>query len=117
MFDVDRDYNTCFHLQADARGCVAEDCWGDRTWNPKWFVAVHREASGWTMEAAIPRHLLAGEAVLPGQAWAVNVVRTLPGQGVQAMSLPAEAPETAVRTEGLGLLLFTADDKASAARK
>ncbi|MGL4550132.1 MAG: hypothetical protein ACRC33_03000, partial [Gemmataceae bacterium] len=72
---------------------------------------------GWTAEAAIPRHLLAGEAVLPGQAWAMNVIRTLPGQGVQSMSQPAEAPEAAARPEGMGLLLFTADDRAAASRK
>lgn len=117
MFDVDRDYNTCFHFQVDARGCVGDDCWGDKTWDPKWFVAVHREAESWTMELAIPRHLLAGEALLPGQAWAMNVVRTLPAQGVAAMGLPAEAPETAIRPEGMGLLLFTGNDRAEASRK
>jgi hypothetical protein len=31
----------------------------------------------------------------------------LPGRGVQAFSLPAEAPEEALRPEGMGLLLFT----------
>lgn len=117
MLDVDRDYNTCWHLQVDARGCVAEDCWGDRSWSPKWFVAVHRDESSWTVEAAIPRTMLRGDAVTPGQAWAVNVVRTVPGTGVQAFSLPAEAPETAVRPEGLGLLLFTGDEHSRAERK
>jgi hypothetical protein len=117
LLDVDRDYATCFHLQVDQRGCVLEDCWGDRTWNPRWFVAVHREATAWTVEIALPRTALTGDHITPGNAWAANVVRVLPGQGVQAMSLPAEAPETAVRTEGLGLLLFTANAQQQAAAR
>ena len=39
--------------------------------------------------------------------WVTNVVRVLPAQGVQAFSLPADAPEQAMRPEGMGLLLFT----------
>jgi hypothetical protein len=107
MLDLDRDYATCFHLQVDAAGRVAEDCWGDRTWDPRWFVAVKREANAWTLEAAIPRTALTGDHLTPGKAWAANVVRVLPGQGVQAFSTPAEAPEEAMRPEGMGLLMFT----------
>jgi photosystem II stability/assembly factor-like uncharacterized protein len=114
LLDLDRDYSTCFHLQIAANGCVAEDCWGDRTWDPRWFVAIHREENAWTAEAAIPRHALSADHITPGRTWAANVVRVLPGQGVQALSLPAEAPEEALRPEGLGLLLFTGDDQRQA---
>jgi photosystem II stability/assembly factor-like uncharacterized protein len=114
LLDIDRDYNTAFHLQVDARGCLADDCWGDKNWNPRWFVAVHPDDTGWTLEAAIPRPLLTGLPVTSGQSWAINIVRTLPGRGVQAMSLPAEAPEAALRPEGMGLLLFLSDDQATA---
>jgi hypothetical protein len=117
MIDVDRDYATCFHLQADARGCIADDCWGDKTWGPRWFAAIHRTETAWTLEAAIPRAALTDEAIMPGQAWAVNVVRVLPGQGAQAFSLPAEAPETALRPEGMGLLMFALEPKARAERR
>lgn len=106
LLDLDRDYSTYFHLQVDATGCVLEDCWGDRTWDPRWFVAVGREPTGWTVEAAIPRTALTSDHFTPGKAWAANVVRVLPGQGVQAFSLPAEAPEEALRLEGMGLLMF-----------
>jgi tetratricopeptide (TPR) repeat protein len=109
MLDLDRDYATCFHLQVDQRGCVCDDCWGDRTWDPRWFVAVHKEPTVWVVEAAIPMTALTGDHVTPGKAWAVNVVRVLPGRGVQAWSLPAEAPEESQRLEGMGLLLFTQD--------
>jgi photosystem II stability/assembly factor-like uncharacterized protein len=112
LLDLDRDYCTCYHLQVDERGCVREDCWGDKTWDPRWFVAVHSEATGWTVEAAIPLLALSGDRVTAGKAWACNVVRVLPGQGVQAWSLPAEVPEETLRPEGMGLLIFTREPKA-----
>ena len=120
LLDLDRDYCTCYHLQIDQRGCVCEDCWGDKTWDPRWFVAVHSEPTCWVIEAAIPMVALTADAVTPGKAWACNIVRVLPGRGVQAWSLPAEVPEETLRPEGMGLLLFTQDEsgaeRTSAAR-
>jgi hypothetical protein len=109
MLDLDRDYQTYFHLQIDERGAIAEDCWGDRSWNPNWFVASTSSPDGWTAEAAIPLKELTGDTPTIGQAWAVNVVRVLPGRGVQAWSLPADVRP---RPEGMGLLLFVGDPKA-----
>jgi photosystem II stability/assembly factor-like uncharacterized protein len=103
LIDVDRDYSTYFQLQVDQRGCVCDDCWGDLTWNPRWFVAVHSEADCWQIEAAIPLAELTGDRVSIGTTWACNVVRTLPGRGVQAFSTPADVQP---RPEGMGLLLF-----------
>lgn len=108
MLDLDRDYATYFHLHVDQRGCVADDCWGDRTWNPRWFVALHSEKEFWQVEAAIPLVELTGEPVTVGKAWACNLVRVLPGRGVQAFSLPADVEP---RPEGMGLLLYTAEPK------
>jgi photosystem II stability/assembly factor-like uncharacterized protein len=107
LLDLDRDYCTCYHLQVDQRGCVCEDCWGDKTWDPRWFVAMHSEPTCWTVEAAIPLVALSSDRISAGRAWACNVVRVLPGRGVQAWSLPAEAPEETLRPEGMGLLIFT----------
>src|SRR5262249_5496912 len=90
----------------DQRGCVCEDCWGDRSWNPRWFVAVRSDKTGWQVEAAIPLAELTGGGVPLGTAWAVNVVRVLPGRGVQAWSVPADVGP---RREGMGLILFTRD--------
>jgi photosystem II stability/assembly factor-like uncharacterized protein len=115
MLDLDRDYSTCFHFQIDQRGHVAEDCWGDKTWNPSWFVAIHSESTMWTIEAAIPLVALSGDAVSGGKVWAFNVVRTIPGQGVQGFSLPADVPEISLRPEGMGLLMFAQDAKLTAA--
>jgi hypothetical protein len=108
MLDLDRDYQTYFHLQIDQRGCLAEDCWGDKTWNPKWYVAVHSDATSWTAEAAIPREELTGDPITIGKVWACNVVRVVPGKGVQSWSTPADAEP---RPEGMGLLIFTDDKK------
>lgn len=114
LIDVDRDYATYFNLQVDQRGCLCEDCWNDRTWNPRWFVALKSEPTCWRIEAAIPLGELTGDAMNAGKAWACNVVRTLPGRGVQAWSLPADVLP---RPEGMGLLMFTKAPAASARTK
>ena len=108
LIDLDRDYQTYYQLEVDQRGALAEDCWGDRTWNPKWFVAVNAEDTGWTAEIAIPLTELTGDLVVPGKLWAVNVVRTVPGKGVQAWSGPAGVTP---RPEGMGVMTFVGDKK------
>jgi photosystem II stability/assembly factor-like uncharacterized protein/tetratricopeptide (TPR) repeat protein len=112
LLDVDRDYSTYYHLQIDQRGCTCEDCWGDMSWNPKWFVAVHSEPGVWQIEAAIPFAELTADPVSLGKTWACNVARVVPGEGVQAFSLPADAQP---RPEGMGLLMFVPDQRRAAA--
>ncbi|MCI0702979.1 MAG: YCF48-related protein [Planctomycetia bacterium] len=106
LLDVDRDYQTYYRFQIDHRGCLAEDCWGDKTWNPKYFVAFHSADTGWTAEHAIPVYELTGERPSHGKVWAANVSRFVPGMGVQSWSGPADADP---RPEGMGLLQFRAD--------
>ena len=48
------------------------------------------------------------------RAWCCNVIRTIPGQGVQGWSLPAGMPEEDARLEGMGLLMFKADPRQEA---
>jgi hypothetical protein len=103
LLDLDRDYSTYFKLEVDQRGCICDDCWGDQTWDPRWYVAIHSERDCWQIEAAIPLIELTGDAVTFGRTWACNVVRVLPGRGVQAWSLPAGVEP---RPEGMGLLMF-----------
>jgi hypothetical protein len=106
LLDLDRDYATYFHLQVDQRGLVRDDCWGDLSWNPKWYVAAASDETSWTIEAAIPLGELTRQQVPLGTAWACNVVRTIPNRGVQAYSLPADVTP---RPEGMCLLLFQQD--------
>jgi len=108
LLDLDRDYQTYFRFQVDHRGCVAEDCWGEKAWNPKWHVAIDSTATGWTAEIAIPRSELTGASIPSGSTWGMNVSRVVPGLGVQAWSGPADANP---RPEGMGLLKFQADIK------
>jgi photosystem II stability/assembly factor-like uncharacterized protein len=109
LLDLDRDYATCFHFEVDQRGCVREDCWGDASWDPRWFVAVHSEPTAWQIEAAIPMAALTGDTITSGRTWACNLIRVVPGQGVQGWSLPAGVPGKDARPEGMGLLSFRLD--------
>ena len=106
LIDLDRDYQTCYRFQIDHRGRLAEDCWGDPTWNPKYFVAFHPTEIGWTAEYAIPVFELTADRPSTGRAWAVNVCRVVPGKGMQAWSSPVGIES---RPEGMGILQFRAD--------
>jgi photosystem II stability/assembly factor-like uncharacterized protein len=102
--DVDRDYTTYYHLAADQRGCVFDDCWGDRTWDPTWYVASAGDEHGYRIEAAVPLTELTDTPPADGTIWAFGAVRIVPGQRVMSWSRPAG---TAPRPEGLGYLLFS----------
>ncbi len=104
LLDLDRDYSTYFHLQVDQRGCVREDCWGDVTWNPRWFVAAQSDETSWQVEAALPLSELTADQITVNSAWACNVTRILPGRAVHSWSRPADVKP---RPEGMGLLVFT----------
>jgi len=101
--DLDRDFVTAFHLTVDHRGWTAEDCWGDRTWNPTWYVAAGRQTDVWTAEAAIPLDQLTGRYPGPRDVWAAGLQRTVPGVGFQSWSTPASATGT---PEGFAYLIF-----------
>lgn len=103
LLDMDRDYGTYFHFEFDARGCVMEDCCGDLTWNPQWFIEVCPTKEGWTAEVAIPLIELTSSLKLESEAWAANVTRIIPGVGVQGASLPTSVKPLPA---GMGLLLF-----------
>ncbi|MCS6864276.1 MAG: YCF48-related protein [Gemmataceae bacterium] len=106
LLDIDRDYQTYYRFQIDHRGCLAEDCWGDARWNPKYHVAFHSTATEWMAEIAIPLDELTGDRPAHGKSWAVNVSRVVPGEGVLSWSSPAEKEP---RPEGMGILQFRAD--------
>ncbi len=102
-FDLDRDWVTCYRLVVDHRGWTAEDCWGDRHWNPNWFVAAKSETEGWTIEAAVPLEELTGEFPTPRSVWGVGVQRVVPNTGFQSFTQPAAVE---LQPEGFGYLLF-----------
>jgi photosystem II stability/assembly factor-like uncharacterized protein len=113
MLDLDRDYATYFHLQIDQRGCVRDDCWGELSWNPRWYVAVKSGDDCWQVEVAIPLVELTSQRIPLNSAWAFNLVRILPGRGVQSWSQPADVRP---RPEGMSLLLFQQDTERAQAQ-
>jgi hypothetical protein len=101
--DLDRDFATYYRLAVDHRGWTADDCWGDTTWNPTWFVASAVAEGEWTIEAAIPLDQLSGEPPAAGTAWAMGIQRIVPGVGFQSWNAPAAID---VMPEGFGYLVF-----------
>jgi hypothetical protein len=103
LLDVDRDFATFYRLRIDHRGWVAEDCWGDTTWNPTWFVASTSDPRTWTAEAAVPLAELVGEPPSGRCVWALGLQRVVPGVGFQSWTTPAAIMP---RPEGFGYLRF-----------
>ncbi|MEE8451592.1 MAG: YCF48-related protein [Thermoguttaceae bacterium] len=103
FLDLDRDFATYYRLVIDHRGQPAEDCWGDRTWNPTWFVAAATDGDAWTAEAAIPMDQLTGRYPTSRTVWALGLQRTTPTVGFQSWTTPAA---TNVVPEGFGYLVF-----------
>ena len=103
VLDLDRDYQTFFRFEVDARGAVRDDCWGDSTWNPQWYVAVDGDAVAWRAELAIPIDELTADKTLAGKVWAFNIVRTKPNGEREAFSLRAAKPPEPC---DMGLLQF-----------
>ncbi len=101
--DLDRNFVTYDRLTIDHRGFTGDDCWGDATWNPNWFVACASADGFWTAEAAIPWDQLAAEPPKPKSVWAIGIQRIVPGVGFQSWNRPAAID---VMPEGFGYLLF-----------
>lgn len=91
LLDPDRDFVTSYRLRIDRRGLVAEDAWGDRGWNPRWFVAVQQDDAGWCVEAAIPLAQLTDKPDIGTQTWAFNAVRRAPGEAARTWNGDAPA--------------------------
>lgn len=103
LLDIDRDWATYYQFTVDHRGWTSERCWGDSSWNPKWFVAHAESPDAWTVEAAIPLDAISLRRPQPTDVWSVGVQRTVPGLGFQSWSKPAA---TEILPQGFGLLLF-----------
>jgi hypothetical protein len=103
FIDLDRDYVTFYELSIDHRGWPREECWGDSTWNPAWYVATHDDQASWNAEAAMAWTEISGHAPAPGSVWAAGAQRIVPGAGFQSWTQPADVD---VMPEGFGYLVF-----------
>jgi len=104
--DVDRDYGTAFEFTVDCRGWTHDACWGDASWQPKWFVAHHtgQTAEGqptWQVELAIPWAELSTPEPAVLDTWAISAVRLTPRNG--STSWTGSADDSPDR---FGMLLF-----------
>ncbi len=90
LLDIDRDYATYYRLRVDQTGRAADDCCGDASWNPKWFIAVKPGERGWTAEIAVPLAELTGAPKLAGQTWCASVTRVIPADGPTATPDPGQ---------------------------
>lgn len=103
LLDVDRDYASYYRLTIDHRGWPRDECWGDLSWDPQWFVAQSEDGQSWTVEAAIPWIELAAEPPAPQTAWAVGLQRIAPQAGLQAWTWPAAVTP---QPKGFGIVVF-----------
>ncbi|MGC1274868.1 MAG: YCF48-related protein [Planctomycetaceae bacterium] len=101
--DLDRDYATYYRFEVDQRGQTADDCWGDASWNPQWFLAAEGDDARWRIEAAIPLGELGPRPPQIGELWAISIARVVPAVGVQGWP---RANDGAVRPESFALLRF-----------
>jgi hypothetical protein len=88
LLDLDRDFATSYRFEIGERGETAESCWGDATWNPKWFASVTGDEHRWRIEAAIPLDALAARPPAAGEMWAVSFARVAPAVGIEGWPQP-----------------------------
>lgn len=104
FLDVDRDGTTWYEIDIDQRGCMAESCWNDPSWNPRMAVRAEGDDERWRIEGMIPFSELVPQPPRPGEGWGVAVVRTAPAVKQEAWVPPAS---TKPRPESFGLLRFS----------
>lgn len=101
--DLDRDYQTAYELTIDHRGWTRDSLWGDRNWDPTWFVASIEEATEWRIEVAIPLSELLPPEDIDRAAWAVSIDHLEPNEMTTSW---ANEPATSQSPDAFGLLLF-----------
>ena len=102
-FDLDRDYATYFRFGVADGGQTTENCWGDESWNPKWFVAVDGDGERGEVETAIPLSELGPRPPVAGEIWSVSLSRIVPAEGVQGWPRANDGEQL---PESFGLLRF-----------
>ena len=89
FFDVDRDGVTWYEIDIDQRGCVAESCWNDPSWNPPMAVAADGDDERWRIEGMIPFSEMVPQPPRVGEGWGLAIVRTAPTVKQEAWIPPA----------------------------
>ena len=87
LIDLDGDYATGYRIEIDKRGWVSDSLWGDKSWNPRLFVATQETNGSWTAEGAIPLAELSPRRVKSGDVWRAALRRVAPGLGVECWNV------------------------------
>lgn len=99
--DIDRDYVSAYEMTVDCRGWTHDACWGDKNWNPRWFVASKMNEANWTTELAIPWSELVKPEPAVLDTWCLRVTRqNARGHSASWTGATGESPDS------FGLLLF-----------
>ncbi|MGL6196819.1 MAG: YCF48-related protein [Thermoguttaceae bacterium] len=102
LLDINRDYETSYKLIVDYRGRVGDECWGNKEWNPAWFVAREEDENYWYIETAIPWDSLTQFHPQPGEVWGIGLRRIVPEAGSEMWN----GNETTSIYEPNGFLVF-----------
>ncbi len=105
FLDTDRDGVTFFKLTVDYRGWVADECCGDKSWNPAWYVAREEDEHYWMIEAAIPLDQLTEFPPSSETAWGISLRRIVPGVGLEICN-SGNRDQTGQNGKSFGLLQF-----------
>lgn len=102
--DCDRDYATYWQFSVDSNG-NGNDCLNENTaWNPIWYIAKAQTDTTWNAEIAIHLDELAEDVPSVGDAWAIDLSRSLPAE--QLIHWPSSKTGT-TSPQDFGLLQFT----------
>ena len=93
FLDIDRCYAASYRLTVDHRGWTNDSCWGDRTWDPAWYVAARSADGSWTVEAAIPLDQLTGRPPVAGDVWAIGLHAPCPASASNPGASPPRPRE------------------------
>ena len=102
LLDQKRNYTTYDTFELDYRGWISESRWGDKNWNPRWFVARDEDETYWYVETAIPLDQLTDAKPRPGTTWGIALRRIIPGVGIDAWNIN----HSFNTHEGFGYLVF-----------
>ncbi len=105
LLDIDRDGSTFFKLTVDYRGWVGDECCGDKSWNPAWYVAREEDEHYWMIEAAIPLDQLTEFPPSSETAWGISLRRIVPGVGLEICN-SGNLDKTGPKGQPFGLLQF-----------
>ncbi len=114
LLDVDRDAADTIRIAVDELGNGLDAHGSDLSWTfpmrptplaGSWHYSVMHGAAGWTLEMAVPMKSIFPRAIVPGQVWAIQILRRDPSAEPQWLTAqPGQEPSP----QHFALLMFDA---------